>query len=372
MWNKRVLNYFTRRKIEFLVVPWYGELSRDIPQLPFKKVRKGGQLAKVVFTAISNTHLFLGALRFVPMSISNAYQILAMLAQAKQVAHILKHEGWTDNGSTIYSSYCPTFRGLFAAYLKRLIPKSELVMHIHGAEVIECLQHYKRFMKYVLSQADKIVVASEYMKSRTSNLGIPDNIIKVIPCGLEIDYKEGKRHKENLIMFCGRLDHSKDPLTLLESAPRVVNDLNGQVKFMFFGEGILREEMEEVIRKKNLQDYVRILGQVANDKLVNYYKKAKVFVSASTREPFGIVLTEALSHYMPCIVTDIGGMPEIVTHGREGFIVAKGDADKIAQHIVELFSNSDLYNRMSEAARKRSLAYDINVVMDRLVDFLNE
>lgn len=372
MWNKRVLNYFTRCNIEFLVIPWYGELSKDIPQLAFKKVTKVGQLAEVAFSTISNARLFFGALRFVPMSISNTYRILAMLTQAKQVAYNLRRQGWIDNGSTIYSSYCPTFRGLFAAYLKRLIPKSELVMHIHGAEVIECLQHYKSFMKYVLSQADKIVVASEYMKSRTSNLGIPETIIKVIPCGLEIDYKEGKRHKENLVMFCGRLDHSKDPLTLLESAPRAVDALNGQVKFIFVGEGILREEMEEFIRKKNLQDYVRILGQVANDKLVNYYKKAKVLVSASTREPFGIVLTEALSHYVPCIVTDIGGMPEIVTHGREGFIVAEGDADKIAQHILELFSNSDLYNRMSEAARKRSLDYDINVVMGRLSDFLNE
>lgn len=372
IWNKRVLDYFIENDIEFAVIPWYGYLPKEASQFPFEGDRRVKRAIKLASTMISDPFLLFATLRFVPLCLRNLYSVLTTLAQARQVARKLREKGWTAEKCLIYSSYCPTFRGLFAVYLKSLLGNSTLVMHIHGAEVIECLQDYKKLMTYVLVQADKILVASEYMKSRTCALGIPGRIVTVIPSGVTIDYEERKCSKENLVMFCGRLDHSKDPLTLLRAARRVVHGSGSAIKFLFIGEGILRERMDKFIRKENLQNYVKLLGQLPNDRLVAYYKKARIFVLPSIREPFGLVLTEAISHYVPCIITDIGGMPEIITHGREGFIVPKGDHDKIAEYILKLFSNDELYDKMSQNARKKSQQYDINTIVGKLLKLLSD
>ncbi|KAH7319585.1 glycosyltransferase family 4 protein [Stachybotrys elegans] len=102
----------------------------------------------------------------------------------------------------------------------------------------------------------------------------------------------------------------------------------------------------------HLMDDCSIMRLNANDQLLNtVLRKAHVVLQLSTREGFEVKVSEALHAGRPVIATRAGGIPLQVKDGVNGFLVEPGDAKAVAQHLVELFRDSELHARMSEAAR---------------------
>jgi glycosyltransferase involved in cell wall biosynthesis len=99
---------------------------------------------------------------------------------------------------------------------------------------------------------------------------------------------------------------------------------------------------------------VRPCDQVLNAIL----SKATVALQLSTSEGFEVKVSEAIHKGKPVIATRAGGIPLQVTNGKNGFLVDVGDTDAVAQHLFELWTDQDLYNRMSE--------YGINNVSDEV------
>jgi glycosyltransferase involved in cell wall biosynthesis len=370
VWNKRILERIRKRGINPIVIPWYGSLPSDVSRIQPERHGRLREISGCIAAFFASPRLALEGFRFIPLSPVAIFRSLRMLDRARWAAKGLKMMGPASDELVIYASYVPNFRGLFTVYLKRLLAPSRTVMHVHGAEVLEDLVHYPNLSRHILLEADAIIVVSQYMKTRVLALGIPEEIITVIPCGQEIDRQELRQSKEDLVLFCGRLDPTKDPMTLLRAVGKVLRVLGRSVSFLFIGDGPLRATLEDQAGKEGIRDHVRFLGQVSNEIVTGYYKKARVFVLPSIREPFGMVITEALSHYVPCIVTETGGMPEIVRSGQEGFVVPQGDSEGIAECIIKLFHDQDLFDRISMNARQRSLRYDMSVVSEKLIDSL--
>ena len=107
------------------------------------------------------------------------------------------------------------------------------------------------------------------------------------------------------------------------------------------------------------------------DRLRQAYLKASLFVMPSLYEPYGVVFLEAMAHGLPCIGTDNSAMPEIIDHGKTGFLVPPGDAETLAEKMVLLLHDKEIAATMGKRGRKKifnSMTWDH--VARRVVDCL--
>ncbi|MCY7729694.1 glycosyltransferase, partial [Bacillus safensis] len=86
------------------------------------------------------------------------------------------------------------------------------------------------------------------------------------------------------------------------------------------------------------------------EKVEELYSISDLKLLLSEKESFGLVLLEAMACGVPCIGTDVGGIPEVITHGETGFLVPLGDIDGAAKHAVSLLKDEALHEKVSAAA----------------------
>ena len=156
-----------------------------------------------------------------------------------------------------------------------------------------------------------------------------------------------------MVLFVGRLTIQKGPDLLLEAIPGVLHH-RPDAKFVFIGDGYMRNDLERRANELGVRNAVRFLGNMsANGELTNLYKSSDVVCVPSRNEPFGIVVLEAWAAGKPVVVTRNGGPAEVVTHNQEGF-VAYDNPGSICWALKEIF-NDFLHARwMGERGRVKA------------------
>ena len=120
----------------------------------------------------------------------------------------------------------------------------------------------------------------------------------------------------------------------------------------------------------DLDDCVEVVGRIPFEEVVNYHNKLDVFlnVSIDDSESFGVATVEAMACETPVVVTDVGGLMEVVNQGEFGIIVKKNNPHKIADAISDIVKNKDKYKGMAQNARQHVLKnYDWQVCLDKMV-----
>jgi glycosyltransferase involved in cell wall biosynthesis len=166
------------------------------------------------------------------------------------------------------------------------------------------------------SQNIPIVVLSQKQKEIFINNGF--NKVKVI--GNPIDFPNTIRitNKQNIIIFAGRLTPGKGVDLLIKILPKFFSNFPSY-KFIFAGEGFYKNELTKLSFKEKR---IKVLGQVDHKKLLRILIKAKAVIAPSIwPEPFGRIVLEAISRGTPVVVSNRGGLPEIVKDKRWGFVV---------------------------------------------------
>lgn len=101
----------------------------------------------------------------------------------------------------------------------------------------------------------------------------------------------------------------------------------------------------------HLRDQICVMRLRPLDQVLNaLMSKATIALQLSTREGFEVKVSEAIHKGKPVIATRAGGIPLQIVHGKNGFLVDVGDSDAVAKHLFELWTDQDLYHRMSEYA----------------------
>ena len=141
------------------------------------------------------------------------------------------------------------------------------------------------------------------------------------------------------IAFSGRLVRWKGQHVLLEALARLdrAGDTDWEAWVIGGGEAGYRASLETFARASGLSDRVRFLGHVANPR--DMVAQCDVLVHASEREPFGLVLAEAMALGVPVVASDTAGPREIIRPGETGWLVAVGDADGLARRLSTLMRN---------------------------------
>src|SRR5216684_3768997 len=117
-------------------------------------------------------------------------------------------------------------------------------------------------------------------------------------------------------------------------------------KLVLIGDGPDRGAAEYLVRKKKLQKDVFFLGK--QDNVYEKLSAADLFLLPSQLESFGLAALEAMACEVPVIATNVGGVPEVVTHGVDGFLVQPGDVQEAARYAIEILSRADRGREMGK------------------------
>lgn len=104
----------------------------------------------------------------------------------------------------------------------------------------------------------------------------------------------------------------------------------------------------------DLAGRVNFTGELPHNEVADYYHRAHVLVNPSLSEAFGLSLVEAMASKIPVIATNVGGMKEVVEHGRTGLLVEPADPDALAEALIRLLKDDDLRRSMGAAGYRRA------------------
>ena len=232
-------------------------------------------------------------------------------------------------------------------------------------------------------EAWRVIVCSSYMERELGGFfQLPEDKITVIPNGVNAeDFSTGlgpKRTKhsppngEKYIFFIGRLVREKGVQVLLDAAPKILGRFP-EARFIVAGTGPYEEHLRARTRERGLEHRVYFAGYV-NDQIRNrLFQQSKVAVFPSLYEPFGIVALEAMAAGTPVVVSDTGGLREIVEHGVDGLKCYVGSPDSLADNIMAVLGDPGLAERLKENGyEKAKNKYSWFAVAGKTLDIYEE
>ena len=169
----------------------------------------------------------------------------------------------------------------------------------------------------------------------------------------------------------GRLAPDKDQKTAILAIEHLNKKYNLNKKLVLVGDGIKREELEEFVKERGLEEVVFFEGNRSD--VENYYSAATVFVHSSPLEGLPTVLLEAMSFNLPIAATDsIPGVREILQNSQYGLISPVADAEGLAENIYTIYSDEKVCAELVKKAERRLNDFEPENIKQQLQEILNE
>lgn len=157
---------------------------------------------------------------------------------------------------------------------------------------------------------------------------------------------------EKIILYVGRLVYEKGIQNLIAAMPKILKNYH-DAKLVICGKGAMMDELKGEARNLGIENKVYFAGYCDSKKVQKMYKCADIAVFPSTYEPFGIVALEAMLAGVPTVVSDVGGLNEIVEHGVTGMKSYAGNSNSIADSVLSLLFDAKLCDTVSKNAVKK-------------------
>lgn len=206
-------------------------------------------------------------------------------------------------------------------------------------------------------EAWRVICCSKYMAAELRQVfQLPKDKLRIIPNGVNREESSagpvppGFRDRyaapgERIIFHVGRLVREKGLDVLLEALPRILSQYP-QAKLIIAGRGGHAEALKEHARQLGIYHRIYFTGYLDDHTRNLLYGLADVAVFPSLYEPFGIVALEAMAAGAPPVVSDTGGMSEIVVHGRNGLKAQTGNAISLAENVLWALQRPEQMARM--------------------------
>lgn len=259
--------------------------------------------------------------------------------------------------------------------------KLPLVVTIHATEAGRNQGIHNEVHRYINSvewwltyEAWRVIACSEYMRYEVQGLfQLPPDKVYVIVNGVNTDkYRPGPSDvnfkakyaspDEKIVLFVGRLVREKGVQVLLDAAPAVLYAYP-RAKFVICGTGPAEQQLKEKAWSAGIGPKVYFTGYVPDEERNRLYQHASVVVVPSLYEPFGLVALEAMAAGAAVVVSDTGGLSDIVTHGVNGLKAYPGNVQSLAANILRLLMDETFSSQLSRRARELiARTYDWNEV----------
>jgi N-acetyl-alpha-D-glucosaminyl L-malate synthase BshA len=242
---------------------------------------------------------------------------------------------------------------------------------LHGTDItlVGSDRSYLPITRFSIEQSDGITCVSEYLRRATvETFGITqpiEVITNFVNCDQYCRVPNPEQRAvwapggEPILMHLSNFRPVKRVTDVVEIFALVREKMSA--KLVMLGDGPDRGAAEWLAIKKGVDKDVLFLGK--QDRIYEALALADVFLLPSALESFGLAALEAMACEVPVIATNVGGVPEVVTHGVDGFLVPVGDVAAAARHAIDLLSAPDRAREMGQKARinarKRYCANDI-------------
>ena len=246
-----------------------------------------------------------------------------------------------------------------------------IVATIHATEagrnsgIHDETQRYINDTEWMLTyEATEVIVNSNYMKNELQRLfGLPFEKINVVPNGVNLttfngverDYNFRRQYamdNEKIILFMGRLVYEKGIQNLIAAMPKVLSNYH-DAKLIIAGKGGMMNELKTQVNNLGINNKVYFTGYLNSKQVPKMYKCADIAVFPSTYEPFGVVALEGMLSGNPIVVSDVGGLNEIVEHRVTGMKSYAGNANSLADSILTLLFDQQLCSNIVKNAKAK-------------------
>ncbi|WP_075617693.1 N-acetyl-alpha-D-glucosaminyl L-malate synthase BshA [Paenisporosarcina indica] len=212
-------------------------------------------------------------------------------------------------------------------------------------------------IRYGIEKSDAVTTVSESLKKQTMDLIQPNQKLETIYNF--VDEREYMPHVTSNVKSYFNIQEDEKVIVHVSNFRKVkhVDDVVSSfayirkemaAKLLLVGDGPEMNNIIKLVAYLGLEKDVIFLGK--QDNVSEIYAMSDLNLLLSEKEAFGLVLLEAMACGVPCIGTDVGGIPEVIDHGLNGFIVPLNDVEAVAGFALQILTNPDLHKRMKTAA----------------------
>lgn len=260
----------------------------------------------------------------------------------------------------IHAHYATSY-GFISAILSHFYSSISIVS-LWGSDILlfpKTSMVHKYFVKYILARAQLVLSTSRYMASEAHSYTKKD--IEVTPFGVDVDMFKNRQAKtagnantEIVIGTVKLLDHVYGIDNLIRAFSLVVGRFPGvKMKLIIAGSGNEYKKLCNLAERLEVAEQIEFVGFVDHGNVPDLLSSFDIFVALSRSESFGIAVIEASATELPVVVSDVGGLSEVVDHGETGWVVPSENPERAAEAISRLVSDEALRRKMGENGRRR-------------------
>jgi len=213
-------------------------------------------------------------------------------------------------------------------------------------------------------EASKVIVTSSSMKREIcEHFRLPQEKVEIIPNGIDLTRywasvdrwsvrsRYGVQPNEKLVLCVGRLVPQKGIEHLIRAVP-IITRHYPEAKFIIVGDGWLKDHLEGVAQSTRHRWKIKFTGFLPDQEVVALTTSADVLVVPSVYEPFGIVALEGMAAGVPVVVSQVGGLAEVIAHDRTGVFVYPEKPESIAWGVGRVLSDPGHAMWLTQNARE--------------------
>lgn len=264
---------------------------------------------------------------------------------------IVKREIKKFKPDILHSYYASSFG--FIGALSKFQP---FIISMWGSDIFEFPRKsflHKIILKYNLQKASFLQSTSKAMAAEATKY--TKKPIEILPFGIDIEHFKPKMKTNNEFVIgtvkwledIYGINYLIDTFYLLK---KMLPDKN--LKLLIVGSGSKEKSYKQKVADYDIANFVEFIGAVDNKETVKYHQQMSVFVALSLQESFGVAVIEAAACGVPAVVSNVGGLPEVVENEKTGFVVEPKNPEKAAEFISKLILDKELHQRFSFNARE--------------------
>lgn len=248
------------------------------------------------------------------------------------------------------------------------------VVIVHGLDITYGKYGYQKLIPPFVRRAAAVIAISVAAEQEALARGVKKAKIRTIPLGIHDDFGDSKLPSEAvlsealgadvsgkvILLTTGRLVKRKGVSWFTANVLPSIVARHPEVLYVVVGEGGEREAIEAAVQEHGLSDHVKLMGRVSDDVRSLLYRSADIFVMPNIVVPndiegFGIVVQEAASAGLPVVASDLQGIKDALTNGKNGILVQPEDAGAFEKEITKLIDNPDHRAAFGAQARTYTL-----------------
>ncbi len=242
-----------------------------------------------------------------------------------------------------------------------------VIMHTHGCEFhifYEGLSGFAQALVRLIFQncAYVIALSQSWKQYYTTQCDLdPQKVLVMLnPVQLPTHLPDRRRSGQRPLrfVFLGRIGHRKGCFDVIQAVAQLPSAQRQQIEVWLAGDGEV-EKAQALIERLGVQQSIHLLGWIDGKTRDRVLQQADVFLLPSHNEGLPVSMVEAMAWGLPVIVSPVGGIPELVTHQKQGFLVDPGNVDEIAAAMQNLLMHEPRRLAMGKAARQQVNPLDI-------------